>query len=54
MKTELKIIRTDAGWYAVMFWDKTRNDWSCFWSGSKRIEDAIRIAESINKKFAIE
>lgn len=44
---KVSIIKLRSGFYAVMFWDESRKDWSCWWSGSKRLEDAMREADKL-------
>ena len=44
---KVKIIKCASGFYAVMVWDSDREAWSCFWSGSRKLADAVREADKI-------
>lgn len=47
---KISIIKLPSGFYAVMIWDDERNDWTLWWSGSKRLADAVRECEKILAK----
>ena len=37
-----RTFQTEDGWYVILVWDESRDDWSLWWSGSKKREDMER------------
>ena len=44
---KIKTFRTVCGWWVVMVWDPMRNDFSLWWSGSKKSEDMKRVVRDL-------
>ena len=44
-----KIFKTLSGWWVVLVWDSVRNDYSLWWSGSKKLEDVRRVVADLMK-----
>lgn len=42
-----KIFKTVSGWWVVLVWDPFRNDYTLFWSGSKKLEDVRRVVADL-------
>ncbi len=47
----INIIKCKSGFYAVMYWDTERNDFTCYYSGSKNISDALNKAAECNSIY---
>lgn len=46
---KMKIFKTLSGWWVVLVWDPFRNDYTLFWSGSKKLEDVRRVVADLRK-----